>query len=121
MIELLCYGNNGLSMRAVDIDYAVRDGEVLFDVDDASRVTEDMLKEAFSGYEVAKTEQEATENNNSIIAQIEVLEAKSARSIREIALYKNITDTDGQTTYNAALTKLSDYETQIKALRVQLQ
>ena len=43
---MLCYSNNGASMRAVDADYVAQDGEVLFP-DDASDAD---LAQAFSGY-----------------------------------------------------------------------
>ncbi len=62
-----------------------------------------------------------SENNASIKAQIEVLEIKSARAMREITLYKDSTAADEQAIYPVALSKLSEYETQIKALRAQLQ
>ncbi len=62
-----------------------------------------------------------SESNASIKAQIEALETKSARAMREITLYKDSTGTDEQAIYPMALSKLSDCETQIKALRAQLQ
>ncbi len=66
-------------------------------------------------------EEVISENNASIKAQIEALETKSARAMREITLYKDSAGTDEQAIYTMALSKLSDCETQIKALRAQLQ
>ncbi len=66
-------------------------------------------------------EEVISKNNASIKAQIEALEIKSARAMREITLYKDSTGTDEQAIYPMALSKLSECETQIKALRAQLQ
>ena len=43
---MLCYSNNGASMRAVDLDYVAQAGEVLF----ADYATDVELAQAFSGY-----------------------------------------------------------------------
>lgn len=43
---MLCYSNNGASMRAVDTDYVAQDGEVLF----PDHATDADLAAAFPGY-----------------------------------------------------------------------
>jgi hypothetical protein len=89
--------NNGMSIRAVDLDYAAQTGEVLF----SDYPTSEQLASAFSGYA-------ATANQQSIRQQIYALEAtQTPRRMREFAA-----DTDG-----GWLLALNN---QITALRAQL-
>lgn len=90
-------------------------GLVFVDITDRPEVQEDWNYDGknFTAPIVSEEQQKA-----SILYQIEVLESKQARAIREIMLYVN--DADNQDIFNTAKAKLIDYEAQIKSLRSQL-
>lgn len=102
---MICYNNNGFSFRAVNNDYAVQSGEILF----SDYATEAQLKAAFSGYADAQSEQLKVQNNAAILSQITSLEQKQLRPLREYAI--------GDTT---ALPRIQAIDSEIAVLRVQL-
>lgn len=73
---MLCYSNNGMSMRAVDDTYAAQQGEVLF----ADYATHEQLAATFPLYET-ESGREAIKNQ---IADLELTVTR--RRIREAAL-----------------------------------
>ena len=76
---MICYSNNGFSMRRVSDDYSAETGEVLF----STEPTETELASAFSGYvtailSVAKTSKQAT-----IFAALAELDAYIPRGLED--------------------------------------
>lgn len=80
---MYCYFNNGNSMRSVDPGYQVESGEALLDHYPA---TEDELLAAFPGRAALQATEAQAQAHAETIAQIEALEAKQHRAIREATL-----------------------------------
>ncbi len=109
----LCYSNNGNSMRAVDQDYQLQDGEAVFD----HYATDDELAAAFTGYSIARQAETVAATNDDIKSQLAELDAKSVRALHEAVLALVAA---GAVLPAEVTQRLQDLETQKQGLRAKL-
>ena len=103
---MFCYKDNGISFFACDGNYVPQAGEFLF----STYATPEQLSAAFPNYTTTLASINKEVANAPILAQIAALEAKQARSVREVLC--------GMTTSQAYLNSLNS---QITILRGTLQ